>query len=211
MDKLPWILAGLVTAGIIHILAVFSIPEFASRDAWGRLSAVMKPNTLAIAGEGNTPRLPFASPDAVTAYCLFDISKDNVIVTSPLPEPAWSLSLSTRTGENFYLVAGADAKRPQVRVLIIPQSRLSGEESTEKTEEGGEQSIIVSPGLTGIVRIRAPLRGESFRAQTMELFRKARCDTQKRIEPLIAEAGVDLLQPSNEDRQQFQQRRRPRP
>jgi uncharacterized membrane protein len=211
MDKLPWVLAGLVAAGIIHILAIFSIPELATRDAWGRLSSVMKPNVLAISGEGNTPRLPFASPDAVTAYCLFDISKDNVVVRAPLPESAWSLSLSTRSGENFYLVAGADAKRPSVRLLIIPQHRLSREASTEKTEEGGEQSIIVSPSLTGIVAIRAPLRGESFRAQAMEELRKSRCDVQKRAEPLIAEAAPEVLQPSEEDRQQSQARRRKRP
>ncbi len=211
MDKLPWVLAGLVAAGIIHILAVFAIPELASRDAWGRLSAGMKANTMAIAGEGNAPRLPFASPDAVTAYCLFDISKDNAVITSPLPEPAWSLSLSTRSGENFYVVTGADAKRPSARLLIIPQSRLSGETSTEKTEEGGEQSIIVSPGLTGIVAIRAPLRGESYRAQTMEELRKARCDVQKRAEPLVAEAGPDVLLPSEEERLRPQVRRQRRP
>jgi uncharacterized membrane protein len=210
MDKLPWFLAGLIAAGIIHILAVFAIPGFASRDAWGRLSAVLKPNTLAIAGEGDAPRLPFASPDAVTAYCLFDISKANAVVQSELRDPAWSLALSTRTGENFYLVTGADAKRPRVRLLIIPQERLSGEASTEKTEEGGEQSIIVSPSQTGIVAIRAPLRGESFRAQAMEQLRKASCGTQKRLEPLVAEVGPEALQPE-EERQQPQARRQRKP
>ena len=105
---------------------VFAIPVLAERDAWGRLSAVMKPNTLAIADGKTVPRLPFTSPDVATAYCLFDLSKDNVIVKSPLPEAAWSLTLSTRSGENFYLVTGADAKKPRVRLLIIPHDRLSG-------------------------------------------------------------------------------------
>jgi uncharacterized membrane protein len=210
MDKLPWILAGLITAGIIHILVVFAIPGFAARDAWGRLSATLKPNTLAIAGEGDAPRLPFASPEAVTAYCIFDITKANAVVQTTLPDPAWSLALSTRSGDNFYLMTGADAKRPAVRLLIIPQDRLSGETSTEKTEEGGDQSIIVSPTPTGIVAIRAPLRGESFRAQTMQELRKARCDTQKRLEPLVAEVGPDALLPE-EERQQPQARRQRRP
>ena len=71
-------------------------------------------------------------------------------------------------------MTGADAKRPQARLLIIPHDRLPEEASTEKTEEGGEQSIIVSPSHSGIVAIRAPLRGESFRAQAMEELRKAR-------------------------------------
>ena len=105
--------------------------------------------------------LPFTPPDVLTAYCLFDLSGNNVIVKSPLPEGPWSLTVSTRSGENFYVVTGADAKKPEVRLLIIPQDRLPEEASTEKTEQGYDQNIIVSPSQTGIVAIRAPLRGES--------------------------------------------------
>ncbi len=150
-------------------------------------------------------------PNAAIAYCLFDISKDNLIVKTPLPEPAWSLTLSTRAGENFYIVAGADAKRPFVRLLVVPQDRLSEEASTEKTEEGEEQSIIVSPSQTGIVAIRAPLRGESFRAQTLEELRKARCDVQKRPEPLVAVVTPEAVQPSAEEERQQRSHRRRRP
>src|SRR3974390_3920806 len=128
MGYLPWAAGGIFAAGIIHILCVFGIPLLAEGDAWGRLSAVLKPNALAVADGKNVPTLPFTPPDLVTAYCLFDISKDNVIVKSPLPEPTWSLTISTRTGENFYVVTGADAKQPKVRLLIIPQNRLPEEE-----------------------------------------------------------------------------------
>jgi uncharacterized membrane protein len=212
MDKLPWALAGLAAAGIIHILTVFAIPVLAERDAWGRLSAVMTPNTLAIADGKSAPRLPFTSPGVETAYCLFDLSKDNVIVKSPLPEAAWSLALSTRSGENFYLITGADAKKPRVRLLIIPQDRLSEEASTEKTGEGDEQAIIVSPSQTGIVAIRAPLRGESFRAQAQEELRKARCEGQKRPEPLAVVVMPDAAEPSEEeDRTQPHSHRHRRP
>ena len=99
MARLPWVLAGLIAAGIIHILVVFAIPGLASRDAWGRLSAAVKPNTLAIADGKTVPRLPFTSPDVATAYCLFDLSKGNLVVKSPLLDAAWSLTLSTRSGD----------------------------------------------------------------------------------------------------------------
>jgi uncharacterized membrane protein len=186
MGSLTWAAAGVVAAGIIHILSVFAIPMLAEQDAWGRLAAVMKPNALAISDGKNAPKLPFTSPDVATAYCLFDISKDNVIVKARLPEPSWSLTVSARSGENFYLVTGADAKQPRVRLLIIPQNRLPEEESTEKTEEGEEQNIIVSPSETGIIAIRAPLRGESFRAMAQEELKQARCEVQKRLEPVVA-------------------------
>jgi uncharacterized membrane protein len=213
MARLSWVMAGLIAAGLIHILVVFAIPALAGRDAWARLSAVMKPNTLAIADGKTVPRLPFTSPDVATAYCLFDLTKGNLAVKSPLPEAAWSLTLSTRSGENFYLVTGADAKRPQARLLIIPHDRLPEEASTEKTEEGGEQSIIVSPSYTGIVAIRAPLRGESFRAQAFEELRKARCEFEQRLEPVVAVAEPEAAPPPQQDvqgRQQQQQQRRHR-
>jgi uncharacterized membrane protein len=112
MGSLPWILGGIAAAGIIHILTVLSIPALAERDTWARLAAAMKTNTLAVADGKSVPRLPFTSSDVMTAYCLFDLSEYNVIVKSPLPEPAWALTVSTRSGENFYLVTGADAKKP---------------------------------------------------------------------------------------------------
>ena len=203
MGRLPWVLAGLATAGIIHIITVFAIPVLAERDAWARLSAVMKPNTLAIADGQHAPRLPFTSPDVATAYCLFDISKDNVIVRSALLEAAWSVALSSRSGENFYLITGADVRKPEVRLLIIPQDRLPEEVSTEKTEEGGEQNIIVSPGTTGIVAIRATLRGESFRAQVQDELSKARCEVQKRLEPpVVAVAEPEAAAPAEEEKPQ---------
>lgn len=211
MGILPWALGGVAAAGIIHILCVFSIPSLAERDAWGRLSAVMKPNTLVAADGKSAVPLPFTPPDVVTAYCLFDISQNDVIVKSPLPEAPWSLTLSTRSGENFYLITGADAKKPEVRLLIIPQDRLSEEASTEKTEEGDEQNIIVSPSQTGIVAIRAPLRGESFRAQALEKLHEARCETQPRTEPLVAVVNPSDLEPSEQkNRLEPQPRRRRR-
>ena len=141
---------------------------------------------LAIPDQKNGSILPFTSPDVVTAYCLFDISQHNVVITSPMPEAAWSLAVSTRSGENFYLATGADAKKPDIRVLIIPRDRLADEASTEKTEEGDEQNIIVSPMPEGIVAIRAPLRGESFRDATLERLKLARCEIQKPLEPVVA-------------------------
>ena len=108
----------------------------------------------------------------------------NVTVRSPLPDASWSLALSTRAGENFYVVTGADTKKSEARLLIVRHDRLAEEAATGKTDEGDEQNIVVSPSETGFVVIRAPIRGESFRAQTMIEIQKARCEIQP--EPVVA-------------------------
>jgi uncharacterized membrane protein len=207
MGSLPWIIGGFVTGGIIHILCVFGIPLLAEHDAWSRLSASMKPNTLVVADGKTVANLPFSSPDVISAYCLFDLSERNIFVRSPLPEGPWSLAVSSRTGENFYVATGADAKKPEVRLLLIRSDRLSEEAATEKTEEGEDQNIVVSPSETGFVVIRAPLRGESFRAQTMSEIQKARCEVQP-VEPVVASVAEP---PAAEDKEDVTERRgRPR-
>lgn len=185
MGLYPWILGGVIAGGVIHILTVLGLPELAERDAWSRLSQVMKANTLVVADGKNGAALPFTSPDVITAYCLFDISEQNVIIRSPLREGPWSLALWTKSGENFYLVTGADIKKSEARLILIRRDRLADESATDKTDEGEDQSIVVAPSEKGIVAIRAPLQGESFRAQALNDLKKARCDVQP-VEPLVA-------------------------
>ncbi len=184
MGSYPWVIGGFVAGGIIHILCVLGIPALAERDAWSRLSA-LKPNTLVVVDGKSAAVLPFTPPDVVSAYCLFDISERNVVVRSPLSEGTWSLAVSSRSGDNFYLVTGADVKKSEARLLLIRRDRLAEETATEKTDEGDDQNIIVSPSDTGFVVFRAPLQGESFRAKTLSELRKARCDIQP-AEPVVA-------------------------
>ena len=187
MGGAPWVIGGLVAGGIIHILCVLGIPALAERDAWSRLSAAMKPNTLVVSDGKGGVALPFSPPDVISAYCLFDISQHNVIVRSPLSDASWSLAVSTQGGENFYLVTGADIKKSEARLILIRRDRLAEESATEKTEEGEDQNIVVSPSETGFIVIRAPLQGESFRAQALNDLKKARCEIQP-SEPVVASA-----------------------
>lgn len=190
MGLYPWVIGGVIAGGIIHLLAVLGIPTLAERDAWSRLSQVLKPNTLVVADGKNGAALPFSPPDVIAAYCLFDISEQNVIVRAPLSDTAWSLAVSSQQGENFYLVTGADIKKSEARLILIRRDRLAEETATEKTDEGEDQNIVVSPSEKGFIVIRAPLQGESFRAQALNDLKKARCDVQPPPpEPVVAAAS----------------------
>jgi uncharacterized membrane protein len=193
---LPWLAAGVLMGGVLHILAVFALPYVAEHDAWARLSSVLTINELKLDDENPGLVLPFSSPDVVHAYCAFDASERNVLVTSPLLDATWSVAVSTPNAENFYIITGADAKRTNIRLLIIPRDRLAQEESTERTEEGEEQNIVISPTGKGIVAIRAPLRGESFRARTLAELKTAKCEAQQPFEATVASA-VTAEQPKS--------------
>jgi uncharacterized membrane protein len=187
---LPTILAGAVMGGILHILTVIGLPYVAEKDAWNRLSSELSANRLVLADEKGLA-LPFSSPDVVHAFCVLDLSRRNVVVTTPMLDPAWSVAVSTEHAENFYLITAADAKRNAIRLLIVPRERLAQEDSTERTDEGEEQDIVISPSVRGVVAIRAPLRGESFRARTLKALKEARCVEQLPLGSAVASAEED--------------------
>ncbi len=122
----------------------------------------MKPNTLVIADGKEGLDLPFSSPDVMTAYCIFDLGERNMRSARRCPKRPGRSPFRRRSGENFYLVTGADAKKSEARLLLIRRDRLSDEASTEKTEEGEEQNIVVSPSDRGVIVIRAPASGREL-------------------------------------------------
>lgn len=178
----PWMLAALFCAGIIHVLAVFGVPYVASRDAWARLSAISGVNQLYVLpiATADMP-LPYMAPDVAYAFCRFDLTSNNVTLQTELGDASWSIAVSGRHGENFYFISGAEAKRRELRLLLTPRARLSQEASTERSEEGDEQIIVITPDMQGIAVIRAPVRGPSFATDTINALQSAQC--QKVIEP----------------------------
>ncbi len=191
----PWLVASLFCAGVIHVLAVFGVPYVASRDAWARLSKMTELNRIYVmpVAASEAP-LPFMAPDIAYAFCRYDLTKNNVLVKTKLGDATWSIGVSTRHAENFYFISGAEAKRRELRLLIVPRARLSEEASTERSEEGEEQIIVIAPDMTGIVVVRAPIRGPSFAADTVNALQSAECSpvTEPAIDPATLSVGVGI-------------------
>ena len=189
----PWLIASLFAAGVIHILAVFGVPFLASRDAWARLSQLSSENRIHVLSvAASEPPLPFMAPDIAHAFCRFDLSTNNVLVKTALGDSTWSIAVSGRHGENFYFISGAEAKRRELRLLLVPRSRLSQEVSTERSEEGDEQIIVITPEMQGLVVLRAPIRGPSFAADTVKALQGAEC---RPVVETIAEPEVVAPEP----------------
>jgi uncharacterized membrane protein len=176
----PWFAGALFGAGVIHIAAVLAMPQLAKRDAWARLAEISDENQMYVlpVADANLPAppLPLMSPDLGYAFCRFNLKQNNVSVMAEFSEPSWTVSVSTRRGENFYLISGADARRKELRLLITPRDRLAEEASTEEDEEGEEQIIVISPSEEGVVMVRAPIRGPSYRRRTFDALGKITCE-----------------------------------
>jgi uncharacterized membrane protein len=191
----PWLVASLFCAGVIHILAVFGVPYVASRDAWARLSAISAENRIQLlpVAADETP-LPFMEPDVAYAFCRYDLSTSNLLVKTALGDPSWSIAVSGRHGDNFYFISGAEAKRRELRLLLVPRTRLAEEVSTERSAEGDEQIIVITPAMVGLVVLRAPIRGPSFAADTMNALQGAECTpvVEEAIDPATLTEGLGI-------------------
>ncbi len=204
-----WVTASVSLAGIIHVVTVLILPYMAERDGWARLSAVTPLNQMAVldtAGKAKFP-VPFMAPDVVYAACRFDLTEKNVAVNVSILDPTWMLAVYTRHGENFYVMFGADAKTRDTRMLLVPQERLARETVSDKTEEGDDQILVISPALTGVVMLHAPVRGDVFMTATGEALKSAVCEPQKPTDARVLARAPEPLPPPKAERKPRKPRR----
>ena len=172
----PWLVAAVFCGGIIHIVAVLALPYLAKRDAWARLSAISDTNQMYLLPVAQpNPPLPYMAPDVAYAFCRFDLTKNNVQLQTVFGDPSWNIAISGRHSDNFYFISGAEAKRRKWRLLLVSRARLAEEASTEQSEQGDEQIIVIAPNMTGVIMVQAPLRGPSFAADTLNALRQTSC------------------------------------
>ncbi|MDZ4789685.1 MAG: hypothetical protein SGJ17_00500 [Hyphomicrobiales bacterium] len=199
--KLPWlwIIAAFSLSGVIHIATVLSLPYVAERDAWARLSAISSINQFyTLPSDADNAPLPLMAPDVASAFCRFDLSQKNVLLRPYLADATWTLAIYTRYGENFYVITGAEARRKDLRLLLVPRERLARETVTEKTEEGEDQIIVITPSDTGIALMHAPVRSGDFLNSTATALNQTTCEPQKETDAqLLASGAQDKVLPTS--------------
>src|SRR5262245_42931672 len=105
-----YVVLGLVFAGLIHIVAVLTLPMLAPKNAHARLAALGPTNImieLPAAAPGHQV-MPMMAPDVRYAFCRFDLANGPVRLTASVADDLWLVALYTPEGDNFYSVAGAD-------------------------------------------------------------------------------------------------------
>ncbi|RTL71286.1 MAG: DUF1254 domain-containing protein [Hyphomicrobiales bacterium] len=174
------LLAGVIAAGLVHIAVVFTTPRTSPAPALVRLKPLL-PANKAVTMPAPTPAkqpFPFVMPEALYAFCRFDLSVDNLRVSAVLPEPGWTLSLHSAFGDNFYIMPGQQ-KRTDITFVIAP-GIASAEIGSSPRRFGSGDVQIPAPTLEGIVMVRAPLKGLAYRAETEAMLARTSCTPAKR-------------------------------
>jgi uncharacterized membrane protein len=172
------IAAGLLTGGIIHILATFAAPVFGSGNVFATLRGTLPQNTMVIvplAAPGKQI-LPYAPPDALYAICRFDLSGGPVNVTAAIVDAGWVLSMHTPRGDNFYVMPRQLLRRDEVTFTIVPANTEHGR---APKVAGPSDTQVTSPTVEGLLVVRAPLKGVAWQAETEAQLKRSSCTQAK--------------------------------
>jgi uncharacterized membrane protein len=181
--RLPglYIALCIVLAGLIHIVAVLTLPMLAPRDASARLAALGPANTMIQLPPPKPGRqvMPLMAPDVRYAICRYDLSKGPVRLKARIADGNWIIAFYTPLGENYYTVVGGDLKRPDVDLIVATEDQTIAEVGVDSPEAFDNVVVVNSPVVEGIALVRAPLTGESRSAEAVRALNDTYCGPHK--------------------------------
>ena len=168
-----WVLGGLLLAGVVHIVAVLSLPQSIEATGWQRVMEIADDRAMKTLPETaiDAQLLPFASTNMRYAVCRYDVSDGAVVIRARLRHPSWHLALFNTAGANFYTVSGSDIRREELDLVL---SR-PGANVTPPKGLRSDVILLEAPAAPGFAVIFAPLLGTAYRTETVVALKQASC------------------------------------
>ena len=173
------IIAAPIAAAILHICATLAAPYITAASAYSRLAPALPLNkfeVLAPVSPGAEP-LPFLSPHARYAMCRYDATSGPVTVSATLPpEPGWMLAVISPQGDNLYAAASASDRDTPITIVLVPsEDHFLGVTPEAHGIARDEQPPAAVATTHGIVVVRGPDMGRSYRPLVEAILKKASC------------------------------------
>ncbi|MCP4381570.1 MAG: DUF1254 domain-containing protein [Hyphomicrobiales bacterium] len=146
---------GLLLAGVIHIVSVMLVPQFATNDAWSAMKAFGRDDIFHVLprAEAGAEPLPSLDPHMLYAVCRFSLADDPMRVTASLPNDFWSIAVFDRRGRNRFSLNQRSAERSELDLTVITPVQMA--QLRQDPPEALETAIVVElPLETGFVLIR---------------------------------------------------------
>lgn len=179
--RLSWfsVTLALLLAGIIHVIAVFSLPHLVTRKAWDLLTAIGPTNSIHVlpAASPVHQSLPFMAPNVRYAICRYDLGAGPVRLKTKVYDELSMIAFYTTNGANFYTISGADIKRDTIEVFISTQAEPIVETDPGAQDDSDNAVVVTVPHERGVVVIRTPLAGYSQASHAEKALSEATCGT----------------------------------
>lgn len=155
MRTLIWILGGIVVGIIIHLTVILMLPNFATQDVWARVKALGAEQEIFVldAVQANAPNPYGLDPKLAYAVCRLDLRKGPGMLTGPLPQAFWSVSVYDSTGVSIYSTTNRSGigQKLELGIFNPAQTRLLAQQDIS-IEDG--LLVVESPGDDVFVGIR---------------------------------------------------------
>ena len=137
--RLPglYIVLGLVLAGLIHIVAVLTLPMLAPKNAHATAGGARARQHDDRAARGSARPAGHADDGARRALCLLPLRSRQwpVRLKATVADDLWLIALYTPEGDNFYSVAGADMKRAEIDLVIAAADQTVEEAERRRSRD----------------------------------------------------------------------------
>ena len=167
-----------VSIAIVHLIATFLAMSDTRSSAYRRLAPVLPPNAMKIlppVTAGQQP-LPFLGADARYAMCRFSSRQGPVNLKAVLPDRGWTLGVYNPDGSTAYFAAGAASHPATVAISIVPgDDRFLGLSPQALGKPAAANPQVQVAARDGLVVVRAPDRGASYRQADEDVLAKASC------------------------------------
>lgn len=165
-----WTVATLALAGIFHIIAVLGFPYFimdrlvaGAADGEGLNTAIHAERATS-----DARRVVRPSPDLIYTLCAFDLREGPLVLSAPVPDTYWSLSMFSDNTDNFFVVNDQQLEKDTIElVLARRESQVQGHFGVP---------IVVSPSDTGAILFRTLIASEDRFGELDALRRQANCE-----------------------------------
>ncbi|MCX5497622.1 hypothetical protein OSH11_23190 [Kaistia dalseonensis] len=191
-------LGGLILGGIIHIVVILLVPDFADRDAWtsmGRFGPDGAFHVLPMSEPGTEP-LPYLDPRMATAVCRFSLENGPIRIKADMPDDFWSIAVFNRRGSNVYSLNDRTAERSDIDLVIATPVQLV--QLRENPIPALEQSIVIEvPISRGFALIRAFVADPTLLPGAEAALRAANCSADVKA-PAPPPAPAPTVEPDTD-------------
>lgn len=170
-------LAGLLLAGIVHIVTVFRVPAMAARDAATAYAALGMNGKaeLVTPPPAGLPVMLDADPDSVAAVCSYDLAAGPLRVVARTGSLPLGLTVHRRGGGVAYAITDRAAIRGVLEFVVMTQEQLDEQLAKDEEGETSRELRVVSPSQQGLVVARVVVRRAFDRGEAEALATGVAC------------------------------------
>jgi uncharacterized membrane protein len=170
--------AGLVLAGIVHIVTILLIPPLSQSDAAHAYAALGAGGQAELVRAGDPRGLPLPredDPATVTAICSYDLAAGPMRVIARAGTLPLALTLHRQGGGTLYAITDRAAIRGVVEFLVMTQEQRDERAARDEEGEVSRELRVVSDSERGLIVVRVLARLPSDRADAEALASGVAC------------------------------------